>query len=344
MTLELGRQTDGSRGWHRVYNDPSYGVGVQIGRFGHERELGRPVATYGFFSWPFPVARRAQITADFGLGVSWNWTAYDRYTNPTNTALGSPVAYYVDGGVALRLLATARTSVYAGMSATHWSNGSTSQPNLGLAVIGPKLGVRYNFSPQRARPRAPAAELPPFAPSWEFVVGAAGSGKTIAAATNSPQLDVPDRWREFGAFNITTGVQRHFYRFGKAAAGADVGYDGATGARVDIRELEKIESRAPAPERWSLGVYGGYEHVIGRFSAILQLGYTAWRGFDDEEMPRFYQRYGSRFYFSDRFFGTFAVRSLKFRKASFVEFGAGYRVRWTPHAKLAASSTLPDPL
>ncbi len=344
LTLEVGRQTDGTRDWHRVYNHPSYGVGVQVSRFGHERELGRPIATYGFFSWPFPIARRAEITADFGIGVSWNWTTFDRYTNSTNTALGSPIAYSVDGGVSLRLLATERASVYAGFNATHWSNGSTSQPNLGLAVIGPKLGVRYNFGPQPARPRASPADLPRFEPAWEFVVGAAGSGKTTAAATNSNQLETVDRWREFGAFNITTGIQRHFYRFGKVAGGGDLGYDGATGARVDIRDRQQIESRAPAAERLSLGVYGGYEHVIGRFSAIVQLGYTAWRGFDDEEVPRFYQRYGSRVYFSDRFWGTFAVRSLKFRKANFIEFGCGYRVRWAPHAKLAASSTLPDPL
>ena len=90
-----------------------------------------------------------------------------------------------------------------------------------------------------------------------------------------------------------------------------------------------------APERLSLGVYGGYEHVIGRFSPIVQLGYTAWRGFDDEEVSRFYQRYGSRFYFSERFWGTFAVRSLKLRKANFLEFGFGYRVRWRSEAAQA---------
>src|SRR6266851_9469051 len=97
LTVELGRQTDGTRDWHRVYNYPSYGVGFYAGRFDHERELGRPLATYGFFSWPFPVSRRAQVTADVGIGVSWNWTAFDRKTNPTNTALGSDVAYHVDG-------------------------------------------------------------------------------------------------------------------------------------------------------------------------------------------------------------------------------------------------------
>jgi lipid A 3-O-deacylase PagL len=343
LTLELGRQTDGTRPWHRVYNYPSYGVGVYVGRFDHERELGRPIATYGFFSWPFPVSRVVHVVADVGIGVSWNWTAFDPVTNSTNTALGSAVAYHIDSGVSLRFLVNQRASVYAGLNLTHWSNGATSQPNLGLAVVGPKLGVRYNFAPQVARSRAAAADLPRFDPVWEFVVGGAGSGKTAVAATNS-HLDVVDLWRDFGAFNITTGMQRHFYRFGKVAGGADVTYDGATGARVDIRDGRQVESRAPIDQRFALGLYGGYEHVIARFSVLVQLGYTVWPGIDDVEVPRFYQRYGSRFYFSERFWGTFAVRTIKIRKANFVEFGLGYRVRWPAHVKLTASSTLPDPL
>ena len=336
LTFELGRQTDGTRDWHRVYNYPSYGIGFYAGRFDHDRELGRPFATYGFFSWPFPVAERAQVIADVGLGVSWNWTAFDRKTNPTNTALGSDVAYHFDAGVSVRFLATERASVYGGLSVTHWSNGATKLPNLGLAVVGPKVGVRYNFAPQP--PRARAGDLPRFEPSWELVVGAAGGAKSAAAATGS-KIDVVDRWRDFKAVNITTAVQHHFYRFGKVAAGADAGYDGATGARVDIINGSQVDSRAPVDERFALGLYGGYEHVMPRFSVLFQLGYTVWRGFDDEEVPRFYQRYGARFQFSDHFWGTFAVRSIKIRKADFFEFGVGYRVRLGITRASAVSST-----
>jgi hypothetical protein len=327
LTFEVGRQTDGTRDWHRVYNYPSYGVGFYVGRFDHERELGHPVATYGFFSWPFPISDRAQVTADVGLGVSWNWTAFDRTTNPTNTALGSDVAYHLDGGLSLRFLATERVSVYGGLNLTHWSNGAMKQPNLGLAVVGPKAGVRYNFAPQAVPPRARAEDLPRFEPSWEFVVGGAGSGKNVAAAT-STHIDVVDRWRDFDAFNITAAMQRHFYQFGKVATGADLGYDGATGARVDIVNGRQVDSRARVDERFALGLYSGYEHVIARFSILFQLGYAVWRRFDDEDVPRFYQRYGSRFHFSDHFWGTFAVRSIRLRKANFLEFGLGYRARW----------------
>src|SRR5882672_1208059 len=61
MTVEVGRQTDGTRDWHRVYNYPSYGVGFYAGRFDHERELGHPFGAYGFFSWPFPISDRVHV-------------------------------------------------------------------------------------------------------------------------------------------------------------------------------------------------------------------------------------------------------------------------------------------
>src|SRR5262245_8168340 len=290
MTIEIGRQTDGSRDWHRVYNYPAYGVGFYAGRFGRDSELGRPLAAYGFFSWPFPIANRFQVTSDFGLGVTWRWNEFHPDANPTNTAIGSDVAYYVDWGAYFHYLANPRASVFLGLNATHWSNGGRKLPNLGLAAIGPKAGVRYNVSPQAPRGRARPEDLPPFAPSWEFVAGVAGSPRSDAAA----------------AFNVTAGMQRHFYRFGKVAAGVD--------ATRDIQA--------------SLGVYGGYEHVIARFSVLAQFGQSVWREFDDPDVPEFYQRYGSRFYFSDRLWSTFAVRTVKLRRARFVEFGLGYRSRW----------------
>ena len=325
VTVEIGRQTGGAREWHRVYNYPSYGVGFFAGRFDHEQELGRPLAIYGFFSWPFPLSARTQVTADLGLGVSWNWTAFDSRSNPTNTALGSAAAYHVDGGVFLHYLATAHASVYGGMNVTHWSNGATRQPNLGLAVIGPKVGVRYDVGRRVVHPRA--HDLPPFVPAWEFVVGVAGSPRNVVAAGNVAVEGI-DRRRTFGALNVTTGIQRHFYRFGKLAAGADLTYDGAAGARVDVVDGRQIESRAPVDRRAAAGVFGGYEHVMARLSVLLQLGYSAWRGFDDPDVPRFYQRYGARFQLSRHLWSTFAVRSVKGRKASFMELGLGYRVEW----------------
>jgi len=326
VNLELGRQADGSRPWHRVYNFPSYGVGFAAARFDRDRELGRPYSAYGFFSWPFPLSRRAQLVADVAIGVSWHWNEFDRQDNDANTALGSDVAYQVDGGFSLRVLATRHASVYGGLNLTHWSNGATRQPNLGLANLGPKVGIRYDFGPRTVPPRARAADLPRFTPSWQLVAGAAGSVKSAVAKT-STHVALSDRWRRYGAGTATAAVERQFYRFGKGAAGGDFVYDGAAGSRVEAVAGRRIDSRAPRDQRFSAGVYGGYEHLLAAVGILAQFGYTAWRGVEDEELPRFYQRYGARVYLGDRFWALFAVRSTKFRKADHLEIGGGYRVR-----------------
>lgn len=297
ITVEIGRQTDGTRLWHRVYNYPSYGVGLYIGSFNHREELGQPLAAYAFFSWPFPVSARAQVTADFGGGASWRWREFDPKTNPTNTALGSDKAYQVDAGVYLRYITSARSNVYAGVNLTHWSNGGTQEPNLGLATVGPKVGVRYNFSPQVVPSRAARGPLPPFIPRSEFVVGAAGGRKNAGG-------------HDFRTYNITTGLQRHFYRFGKVGAGLDITHDGS------------------APKQTALGLYGSYEHVIARFSILAQLGSSVGGGFGDDDIPRFYQRIGTRVYLTMPVWAMFAVRSVSFKSATSLEFGFGYRARW----------------
>jgi len=54
MTVEVGRQTDGTRDWHRVYNYPSYGVGFLRRPVDHERELGHPFGRTAFFFMAVP--------------------------------------------------------------------------------------------------------------------------------------------------------------------------------------------------------------------------------------------------------------------------------------------------
>jgi hypothetical protein len=318
MTFEIGRQTDGSRDWHHVYGLPTYGFGLSVASFGDGTETGRPLDAYTFFSWPFArLSKRVQLTTDFGMGVSWNWKEFSEDTKDYRTVLGSNVNARIDWGFYLRHLTTRKMSVYAGIDFTHRSNGGMSQPNSGINVIGPSVALRYDFVPEGT---VPVRNVPPFQPAWEFVMGSAVGGKNVIERTN------PVVRRDYGALEFTAGLQRHFYRYGKVAAGTDLTYDGAAGARVDIVEGHSVQWRPGAGQRLALGLYGGYEHVIERFGALVQAGYTVARGFEDPTSPRFYMRYGWRYYVNDRFWATFAIRSIEGRRADFLELGAGYRI------------------
>lgn len=326
MTVEVGWQADGTRAWHHAYGLPSYGIGFSGGRFDDGGELGRPLAVYGFFSWPFAQPReRLQLTADVGVGLAWNWRPFDPQANPYNTAIGSATTYQLDLGLYLRYLANPRVSLYAGVDATHWSNGGARQPNGGLNAVGPKVGLRLNASPQPLR--SPSGTLPPFTPAWALVVGLAGGGKGVTGTTTSA-LPGPERLGRFGAASATVDMQRHFYRYGRLAAGADVTYDGSTGSRVDLVDGERVATRVGMSQRFAMGLYGGYEHVIHRLGVIAQAGYQVWRAYGHPGRPRFYQRYGLRYYLSERLWTTMAVRVDRRGRSDFIEFGGGYRLRW----------------
>jgi lipid A 3-O-deacylase PagL len=317
VTLEIGRRTDGMSAWHKLYGQPSYGFGFSFLPLPKRDENGRPLEAYTFFSWPFArLSDRLQVTTDFGMGLSWRWKRMNEKTDAYENVLGSDLNARVNWGFYLRYLSTPKIAIYTGVDFTHRSNGGVVQPDLGINVIGPKVAVQYNLAPEA--PTRREIDPPPFQPAWEFVIGGMGGVKNVVERLN------PIVRANFGAFNMTAAVQRHFYKFGKVAGGADVTYDGATGAHIDG---VNTEWRAGAGQRWGIGLYGGYEHVIGRFGALMQVGDTVAHGFANPNSPRLYSRYGWRYQLNNRVWSTLAIRAHKFRRADVLEFGVGYRLR-----------------
>lgn len=316
FTLEVGRRTDGSKAWHELYNMPSYGFGISTVAFENHGELIRPLEAYTFFSWPFArLTERLDMTADFGMGLSWNWrSVHANVTSPS--VLGSNLNARIDWGLYLRYVTTPRTVVYAGVDLTHRSNGGLVQPNQGINVLGPKVTVQYNFGPDVTY-RLDSRPPPPFHPAWDVVVAGTGGVKNVLEST-SPMVR-----QDFGAFDGTIAAQRHFYAFGRVAAGADVMYDGSTGAALDGAGALW---RPGSMQRWSTGAYAEYEHIIGRFSAFADAGYVIARTFDQSDHSRFYQRYGWRYQTNRRLFTTVAIRATGGKKADAFEVGIGYRL------------------
>ena len=317
LTIEVGRRTDGTNTWHKLYGTPSYGFGMSLVPLPNGGEHGRPIEAYTFFSWPFArLSDRLQVTTDFGTGLSWRWKHMNARTDAYEDVLGSNLNARVDWGFYLRYLSTPRIAVLTGVDYTHRSNGGMVQPDLGINVIGPKVAVQYNLAAEA--PARRDIDPPPFQPAWEFLVGGLGGVKNVV------QRKDPIARANFGVFDVTAAVQRHFYQFGKIAGGTDVTYDGATGARIDGADRAW---RARAGQRWGIGLYGGYEHVIGRFSALLQVGDGVAHGFTKPASSRLYARYGWRYQVNKRVWSTLSIRSRGFRRANAVEFGAGYRLR-----------------
>ena len=76
---------------------------------------------------------------------------------------------------------------------------------------------------------------------------------------------------------------------------------------------------------YATGIYGGYEHVIGRFGAIVQAGGIVSRGEAASDSRRLYSRFGWRYHVNDRLWTTFAIRAYGLRNANALEIGVGHR-------------------
>lgn len=316
LTLEIGRQTDGTQQWHQLYGLPSYGFGVSLPSFSNSVMHAHPVEVYTFFSWPFArLSDRLDLTTDFGMGVSWRWNETTS-TATSDTSLGSDLNARINWGFYLRYATTPRISLFAGVDYTHRSNGGMVQPNIGINVIGPKFALQYSLASTTGTRRA-VQTPPPFHPGWELIAGAAGGVKNVIERRE------PLTRNDYMSFNGTAALQRRFYRFGKIALGADVAYDGATGVRIGSLDAR---SRADGGQRWALGLYGGYEHVVGRFGPFVEVGHTVARGFDDAGSRRLYQRFGWRYNFNPRYWTAITIRAVDGRRADALQVGVGYRI------------------
>lgn len=313
VRAELGWQVPGSKEWHHLYRFPSYGIGLYLADFGSD-ELGTPVGAYGFFSWPFAgLSPRAELTTDIGFGATFGWNSFDPESNPFNRAIASSTTFYIDWGLLFRYYLTDRIDVYAGASFTHFSNGGTRAPNQGLNTVGPLAGIQYRFADRKTRPeRRPPPELDSH---WGLVLWGAGGSKNIELPGDS-QSEGADRRQSFGVANLGTTLLFPLHPMSTLRGGVDLTRDGSANAPADPSTSDEL----------ALGLYGGYQQEIAKFSILVDVGYHVWRGRDDDLVPAAYQRIGWSYRFFRRWFAGIQVRFVDFRRADFIEWTVGYRV------------------
>ncbi len=123
FSLKLSVQTTGEKAWQQSYNYPRYGLGLYLADFFRHKEVGVPVAVFGFFNAPFKRWKRLVFNYEIGFGATFNWRSYNPVTNQYNVAIGAGESFMIDAGLNLQYLVTRRLELAAGFSLTHFSNG-----------------------------------------------------------------------------------------------------------------------------------------------------------------------------------------------------------------------------
>lgn len=325
LSLKLSWQTTGSKLWEECYKYPYYGLGLYAADFYDPKEIGYPVAVYGFFNAPFIRMQRFAFTYEIGFGATFNWKAYNPVSNQYNVAIGAGESFFIDAGLNLQYVVFKKITLDAGFSLTHFSNGALRKPNFGINTVAPKLSLMYNFSqPLVFKQQA----IPAYRPENEWIVSVYGGVKNVIF--DSVNLPVMEKYEGlyFPVFGISTTFNRQVSYKSKLGFGATLTYNGAVNAQAAV-ENNELEARSSRPgDKILLSIYPSYELVVNKVSLVLQPAFYIYRKKLINQSPAFHQRIGLKYHISDRLFVGITLVDYQFHVSDFIEWNLGYRMKW----------------
>jgi len=143
----LSFQTDGSKPWHYYNKFPSSGISFFYGNTGSRKYIGKTAGVFPYMKFPVFRYRSFNTLVKAGAGLAWIEKKYDVQNNHKNTLIGSHWNAIINLGLFNEFRITNHLFLNAGLSFTHFSNGTSTLPNLGLNIPAVSAGFRYAFEP-----------------------------------------------------------------------------------------------------------------------------------------------------------------------------------------------------
>lgn len=326
VSLKIGKQSTGDENWHVNYNYPFYGVGVYMANFIDAKEIGNPIALYGFFSAPFVRGNRFLFNYDMELGFAFNWNSFNPIDNPNNISIGSKRTFYIDAGLNVEYQITKRISINAGFSLSHFSNGALKKPNYGINTIAPKVNLKFNLYKDKID--YTIRDIPPFVKHNEWIVSIYSGVKNVIYDSLNVDLITKYKGVYFPVFGFSSSINRQISHKSKFGFGFSVCYDGSHNAQVTISKGEIEEVHAPFIDKVEISLYPSYELIISKMSIVIQPSFYILRQKSLTQTPMFYQRVGLKYHFKNNMFAGISLNAFKFQVSDFLEWHFGYRIEW----------------
>lgn len=178
-----------------LYPHTYQGIGLSYNDLGNRKEIGSPVAVYAFQGSRIAILSSAlSLDYEWNFGASFGWKKSDGISNPNNTVVGSKVNAYINLGFLLNWQVAPRWNLTAGVDLTHYSNGNTDYPNLGVNMVGGRVGLVYSLHPEGSMRRAASSSCDMvFKPYVSYDVVVYGAGRKRAFITDDECL-FHDSW------------------------------------------------------------------------------------------------------------------------------------------------------
>ena len=302
----IGFRKKGDKIWHSLYRYPTVGFGYYYANLGNPEVLGNTYALLTYIDIPVLEKKNFTLYTKYAVGVAWLSKSYNLYNNNYNIAIGSKLNAYLNIYIKSKLKLSKQINLITGFGITHYSNGGTTQPNLGLNIISASVGLSYKIHKQEFTKQK--YEIPQFKKKNEYSVIIAAGSKTLQ----------PARTERYSTFSLSLNAERRFSYKGKYGFGIDIFKDNS---RKEYLKDEDIENPSGL-DLYYAGGHASYDFIFGRTSFTVQMG--AYFFNKSKFFEAVYHRFGVKYSFSNNLIANITLRSF-WAAADFPEFGIGYK-------------------
>lgn len=300
-------QSKGKKYWHEQYKYPTYGVTGFFGSAGNRELLGHYFGAYGFMNFPLIKTKHYSFNFKTGAGIGYGTKVYDSETNPLSMALSTHLNSLVVLGVESRFRFGNHTATL-GLDMTHFSNGATKVPNLGLNL--PYVSIGYGHRIQRSTfcDTCARISLLYMRKRWEFGGTAIGSVKEIFPVGSG----------KYGVYALSA-LGRHYFN---PKVGMEVSLDAISNQSIRgyLPDISKTQW-----EILQFGLFTGYILPLDHFQLMVGMGAYLKNKYGID--GRFYHRLGFRYVFDNGINAQIMLKS-HWARADYIEYGIGYTIGW----------------
>jgi len=143
IELNAKWQTRGKKPWQEWQKYPSFGLQFLAYKLGNKEVLGSAIGVIPNITLHLMRGEKWNFNFQMGTGIAYLNRPYDRIDNPLNNAIGSSINNTTSVKFYLERKSQKDISANLGLVFTHFSNGGTRLPNLGINIPMLSLGFRH---------------------------------------------------------------------------------------------------------------------------------------------------------------------------------------------------------
>lgn len=306
FSIWVKKHTYGDRDWEKALKYPD--IGLVLDYFDYKSDiLGHSIATTGFLDYYLTRTDKNSFNFQFGVGISYSFSPYDKQDNNKNIAIGSPITYSLRAQLSYNQQIIERLKLMLALRLTHYSNGASALPNKGINIPTADLGVSYSLN--KLRPDYHIfSTMPKIDEDLKF---------NVFIGTGLKEVTIDGK--KFPFITVSFNSSKQVSLLNSFNLGVDYFHSWATKEEIAIDH--DLESRDLDFKR--VGLAGGHELLIGKLSFLTQLGVYIYRPYKSDKP--IYQRYGLKYKLSEKLYGGVFLKS-HYGKAEAVEWGIGIKL------------------